>query len=113
MGAVIEVARSTVTKVIKDAQQKVAEDKSIQASKEDDTKIDPEGKKKIAKENEQETTKSLDWKDDEGGAQGLKSKLLDEEKRDDTVKVLTVAEATVTKVIEDAKQKIADNSSNK
>merc|ERR1712083_344330 len=58
--AVIEVARSTVTKVIKDAQQKVAEDKSIQASKEDHTKIDPEIKKKTAKENEQETTKSLD-----------------------------------------------------
>merc|ERR1712083_585704 len=111
--AVIEVARSTVTKVIKDAQQKVAEDKSIKASKEDDTKIDPEGKKKIAKENEQKTTKSLDWKDDEGGAKELKSKLLGEEKRDDTVKVLTVAEATVTKVIEDAKQKIAENSSNK
>merc|ERR1712083_3259 len=41
------------------------------------------------------------------------SKLLGEEKRDDTVKVLTVAEATVTKVIEDAKLKIAENSSNK
>merc|ERR1712083_237080 len=41
------------------------------------------------------------------------SKLLGEEKRDDTVKVLTVAKATVTKVIEDAKQKIAENSSNK
>merc|ERR1712032_1458634 len=109
---VVEVAKSTVTKVIKDAQQKVAEDTTIKPSTEDDTKSDPEENKEIMTEKDERPAKEkqLDWKDDEDGAQGLKSQLL-EDKKDEPVDVLTVAKETVTKVIEDAKKKVAEKSS--
>merc|ERR1712032_342381 len=109
---VVEVAKSTVTKVIKDAQQKVAEDTTIKPSTEDDAKSDPEENKEIMTEKDERPAKEkqLDWKDDEDGAQGLKSQLL-EDKKDEPVDVLTVAKETVTKVIEDAKKKVAEKSS--
>merc|ERR550532_2369738 len=104
--AVLEVATSTVTKVIEDAQKKVAEDTTIKTSMEDDTKSDPKGNKEIIAETDNKAgkEKQLDWKDDEDGAEGLKSKLL-EDKRDAVVDVMTVAKETVTKVIEDANEK--------
>merc|ERR1712212_587556 len=99
-----------------EAQKKVSEDTSIKTSMEDDTKSDPERNKEITTETDKrpDKEKQLDWKDDEDGAEGLKSKLLDdkvEDKRDGAVDVMTVAKATVTKVIEDAKQKVAEKSS--
>merc|ERR1712032_1192644 len=86
--------------VEKDAQQKVAEDTTIKPSTEDDTKSDPEENKEIMTEKDERPAKEkqLDWKDDEDGAQGLKSQLL-EDKKDEPVDVLTVAKETVTKVI--------------
>merc|ERR1712032_1718268 len=98
--------------VEKDAQQKVAEDTTIKPSTEDDTKSDPEENKEIMTEKDERPAKEkqLDWKDDEDGAQGLKSQLL-EDKKDEPVDVLTVAKETVTKVIEDAKKKVAEKSS--
>ena len=81
---------------------------------EDDTKSDPKGNKEIIAETDNKAgkEKQLDWKDDEDGAEGLKSKLLDD-KGDAVVDVMTVAKETVTKVIEDAKQKVAETSADK
>merc|ERR1712037_289830 len=112
--SIIEVATSTVAKVIEDAQKKVAEDTPKKTSMEDDTNSDPKGNKEIIAETDKKAgkEKQLDWKDDEDGAEGLKSKLL-EDKRDAVVDVMTVAKETVTKVIEDAKQKVAEKSADK
>merc|ERR1712130_6257 len=115
ISAVIEVAKSTVTKVIEDAQKKVAEDKPIKTSMEDDTMSDPKGDKAtIAETNKRpDKEKRLDWKDDKDGAEGLKAKLMDEkleDNRDAVVDVMTVAKETVTKVIKDAKQKVTKKS---
>merc|ERR1712037_87199 len=112
--SVLEVATSTVTKVIEDAQKKMGEDTTIKTSMEDDTKSDPKGNNEIIAEtdNKPGKEKQLDWKDDKDGAEGLKSKLL-EDKRDAVVNVMTVAKETVTKVIEDAKQKVAEKSADK
>merc|ERR1712037_58185 len=114
--SVIEVVTSTVAKVIEDAQKKVAEDTQKKTSMEDDTKSDPKGNTEIIAETDKKPSKEkqIDWKDDKDGAEGLKSKLQEEKLEDKrAVDVMTVAKEAVTKVIEDAKQKVAEKSADK
>merc|ERR1712012_943340 len=113
---VIEVAKSTVTKVIIDAQRKVSETTSNKTTKESEAKgTSAEDMNAEAKKTKEEV--HLDWKDDKDGAQGLKTLLKDgkeeEEKRENNIEVISVATATVTKVIEEAKKKVAETASGK
>merc|ERR1712156_310181 len=113
---VIEVANSTVTKVIIDAQQKVSETTSNRTTKESETNgTSAEDMNAEAGKPKEEV--HLDWKDDKDGAQGLKTLLTDgkeeEEKRESNIEVISVATATVTKVIEEAKKKVAETASGK
>merc|ERR1712012_661374 len=113
---VIEVAKSTVTKVIIDAQRKVSETTSNKTTKESEAKgTSAEDMNAEAGKTKEEV--HLDWKDDKDGAQGLKTLLKDgkeeEEKRENKIEVIPVATATVTKVIEEEKKKVAETSSGK
>merc|ERR1712013_339238 len=90
----VEVAKSTVTKVIIDAQRKVSETSSNKTTKESETNGTS------AEDKNAETVKTkeevhLDWKDDKDGAQGLKTLLKDgkekEEKRENNIEVISVA----------------------
>merc|ERR1712107_861111 len=110
----IEVAKSTVTKVIIDAQRKVSETTSNNTIKESETNGTPaEDMNTEAGKTKEEV--HFDWKDDKDGAQGLKTLLKDgkeeEEKRENNIEVISVATATVTKVIEEAKKKISETAS--
>merc|ERR1712223_1064692 len=106
----IEVAKSTVTKVIIDAHRKVSETTSNKTTKESETNgTSAEDMNAEAGKPKEEV--HLDWKDDKDGAQGLKTLLTDgkeeEEKRESNIEVISVATATVTKVIEEEKKKVA------
>merc|ERR1712107_566867 len=110
----VEVAKSTVTKVIIDAQLKVSETTSNKTTKESETNgTSAEDMNAEAGKPKEEV--HLDWKDDKDGAQGLKTLLKDgkeeEEKRENNIEVISVAAATVTKVIEEAKKKISETAS--
>merc|ERR1712223_1321922 len=112
----IEVAKSTVTKVIIDAQRKVSETTSNKTTKESETNgTSAEDMNAEAGKTKEEV--HLDWKDDKDGAQGLKTLLTygkeEEEKRENNIEVISVATATVTKVIEETKKKIAETASGK
>merc|ERR1712223_1175018 len=112
----IEVAKSTVTKVIIDAHRKVSETTSNKTTKESETNgTSAEDMNAEAGKPKEEV--HLDWKDDKDGAQGLKTLLKDgkeeEEKRENNIEVISVATATVTKVIEETKKKIAETASGK
>merc|ERR1712228_51555 len=104
----IEVAKSTVTKVIIDAQRKVSETTSNKTTKESETN-GTSAEDTNAEGGKTKEEVHLDWKDDKDGAQGLKTLLKDgeeeEEKRENNIEVISVATATVTKVIEEAKKK--------
>merc|ERR1712223_1147377 len=112
----IEVAKSTATKVIIDAQRKVSETTSNKTTKESETNgTSAEGMNAESGKTKEEV--HLDWKDDKDGAQGLKTLLKDgkeeEEKSENNIEVISVATATVTKVIAEAKKKVADTASGK
>merc|ERR1711874_581976 len=71
-----EVAKSTVTKVIIDAQRKVSETTSNKTTKESETNgTSAEGMNAESGKTKEEV--HLDWKDDKDGAQGLKTLLKD------------------------------------
>merc|ERR1712223_1280171 len=86
----IEVAKSTVTKVIIDAQRKVSETTSNKTTKESETNgTSAEGMN--AESGKTKAEVHLDWKDDKDGAQGLKTLLKDgkeeEEKSENNIEV--------------------------
>merc|ERR1711874_170266 len=80
--ALINAAKETVTKVIKDAKQKVSEDESSRTeSTEGKIEIDIKekgGEDKRSHEKEKKTEQTLNWRDDKDGAKGLKTMLKDE-----------------------------------
>merc|ERR1712062_553828 len=72
----IEVAKSTVTKVIIDAQRKVSETTSNKTTKESETN-DTSAEDMNAEAGKTKEEVHFDWKDDKDGAQGLKTLLKD------------------------------------
>merc|ERR1719239_140116 len=107
--------KSTSSKLNKDAKQRDTYEKQHNTVAKDDKAITNTTKEVEGKNPDQTASKeaTLNWRDEKGGVKGLKATLLEGKAEDEGVigneALINAAKETVTKVIEDAKQKVSED----